>query len=84
MGEFILPRYASINLRSLIRTLVYANVGSDQDILGVIEIIKPFYKHIRPYIVNRRVIAHLDNIRDSVSKKYVALKPMRKKRKVSE
>ena len=26
----------------------------------------------------------LDNIRDSVSKKYVALKPMRKKRKVSE
>ena len=84
MGEFILPRYATINLRSLLRTLVYANEGSDREILSTVEIIKPFYKHIKQDIVNKKVISRLENIQDSVSKKYVALNSPQKKKKRSE
>ena len=78
-GEFILPRYASINLRSLLRTLVYAHEGSDREVAGAIEIIKPFYKHIKNEIVNKKILSRLNNIQDNVRKKYVALNPSKKK-----
>ena len=43
-GDFILPRYvdnAKINLNSLLRTLIYANEGTDSEIEASIDIIKP-------------------------------------------
>ena len=84
VGEFTLPIYAAnlaINLNSLLRTLVYANGGSDQEIRSTIEIIKPFYKSIKEHIVNRKVLKTLDGIEDDVSKKYIALKTNKKKKK---
>merc|ERR1712082_171354 len=63
VGEFPLPIYATnlaINLNSLLKTLVYANGGSDQEIRSTIEIIKPFYRSIKEHVVNRKifVISH--------------------------
>ena len=81
MGDFILPRYATINLRSLLRTLVYANVGSEREIQATVEIIKPFYKYIKQHIVNRAVITRLDNIHNIVSQKYLSLESPQKRKK---
>merc|ERR1712082_547578 len=83
VGEFTLPIYTAnlpINLNSLLKTLVYANGGSDQEIRSTIEIIKPFYKSIKEHVVNRKVLKTLEGIEDDVSKKYIALKTNKKKK----
>ena len=82
-GDFVLPNYVdnlSINLNSLLRILVYANVGSDQEIESAIEIINPFYKSIKDYIVNKKIIRRIENFRNNTSKKYVALNSKKKNR----
>ena len=84
MGDFTLPIYAvnsSLNLDSLLKTLVYAKKGSDQEIQSTIEIIKPFFKIIKEHVVNRKVFRTLEGIQDNVSKKYIALKSKQKKKK---
>ena len=83
-GDFVLPNYVdnlSINLNSLLRILVYANVGSDQEIESAIEIINPFYKSIKDFIVNKKIIRRIENFRNNTSKKYVALNSKQKKKR---
>ena len=70
-GDFTLPIYAAnlpINLDSLLKTLVYTNGGSDQEIQSTIEIIKPFFKIIKEHVVNRQENRTLEDIQDNVSK----------------
>ena len=91
-GDFVLPNYVdnlSINLNSLLRILVYANVGSNQEIESAIEIIKPFYKSIKNFIVNKKLIRRIENFRNNTTKKYVALNSKKKsltnkKKKISQ
>ena len=85
-GNFSLPKYidnSKINLSSLIRILVYSNEGDDEAIEQTINIVKPFYKKIRSFINNKRVIQALDDFQYNVhNKKYLPFHtPTKKKRK---
>ena len=83
-GEFILPKYvdnSTINLKSLLKILVYVKEGSEQEIESAIDIIKPFYKAIKHHIVNKKILRRLENIHENVTKKYVALNSPKKRKK---
>ena len=83
-GNFILPKYvdnSTINLKSLLRTLVYSNEGSEQEIQSTVEIIKPFFKSVKHLIVNKKILRRLESILDNVTKKYVALNSTKKRKK---
>merc|ERR1712105_106103 len=83
-GEFILPKYvdnSTINLKSLLKTLVYVNAGSEQEIKSAIVIIKPFYKAIKHHIVNKKILRRLENIHERVKKKWPFGSPKKKKKK---
>ena len=83
-GDFILPKYidtSTINLNSLLKTLLYANAGTAREIQSTIDIIKPFFKSIRHNIVNKKISNKLEDIIDNVSQKYVSLSSTRKRKK---
>ena len=83
-GDFILPKYvdnSTINLESLLRTLLYVNAGSESEIQSAIDIIKPFYKSIKQYILNKKISRRLEAIQDNVTKKYVSLNSIKKRKK---
>ena len=83
-GDFILPKYvdnSTINLKSLLRTLLYVNVGSEPEIQSTITIIKPFYKSIKQYILNKKISRRIETIQDNVTKKYVSLNSNKKRKK---
>ena len=81
-GDFILPKYvdtSTINLNSLLKTLLYANAGTAREIQSTIDIIEPFYKSIKQNIVNKKISNRVEAIRDNASQKYVSLNSSRKK-----
>ena len=87
-GEFTLPKYADtsiINLPSLMRILLYANAGSEREIEEVIHVIRPFYKSIKDFIFNKKILRRLDIFQDNIKNNYVSLnnigKSQRSKRK---
>ena len=88
-GEFTLPKYVDtsiINLATLMRILLYANLGTEREIEEVIHIIKPFYKSIKDFIVNRRILKRLNIFQDDIVNNYVNLnnigKIQRKKKNI--
>ena len=75
-GEFTLPKYADnsiINLGSLMRILLYANEGTEREIEEAIHIIRPFYKSIKDFIANKKIIRRLNIFQDNMKNKYVSL-----------
>ena len=80
-GEFTLPKYADtsiINLASLMRILLYSNVGTEREIEEVIHIIRPFYKSIKDFIVNKKILNRLNIFQENIKNKYVSLNNTRK------
>ena len=84
-----MPKYADtsiINLPSLMRILLYSNVGTEREIEEVIHIIRPFYKSIKDFIVNKRILRRLNIFQDNIKNNYVNLNnigkiPRKKKKK---
>ena len=75
-GEFTLPKYADnsiINLGSLMRILLYANEGTEREIEDAIHIIRPFYKSIKDFIANKKILRRLNIFQDNMKNKYVSL-----------
>merc|ERR1712055_546036 len=80
-GEFTLPKYVDtsiINLGSLMRILLYANLGTEREVEEVIHIIRPFYKSIKDFIVNKRILNRLNIFQENIKNKYVSLNNTRK------
>ena len=75
-GEFTLPKYVDtsiINLGSLMRILLYANLGTEREVEEVIHVIRPFYKSIKDFIVNRKILSRLNIFQDNMKNNYVSL-----------
>ena len=75
-GEFTLPKYVDtsiINLSSLMRILLYANLGTEREVEEVIHVVRPFYKSIKDFIVNKRILRRLNTFQDNIKNNYVNL-----------
>ena len=73
-GEFTLPKYVNtsiINLGSLMRILLYANLGTEREVEEVIHVVRPFYKSIKDFIVNKRILRRLNIFQDNIKNNYV-------------
>ena len=73
-GEFTLPKYVDtsiINLGSLMRILLYANLGTEREVEEVIHVVRPFYKSIKDFIVNKRILRRLNIFQDNIKNNYV-------------
>ena len=55
------------------RILLYANEGTEREIEEAIHIIRPFYKSIKDFIANKKIIRRLNIFQDNMKNKYVSL-----------
>ena len=71
-----MPKYVDtsiINLSSLMRILLYANLGTEREVEEVIHVVRPFYKSIKDFIVNKRILRRLNTFQDNIKNNYVNL-----------
>ena len=69
-----MPKYVDtsiINLSSLMRILLYANLGTEREVEEVIHVVRPFYKSIKDFIVNKRILRRLNTFQDNIKNNYV-------------
>ena len=83
-GNFKKPNFIDVNILNLgilVKTLAYASHGSNKVIEEIVQLIRPLYKVLKPFIINRKIIGFFNDDRTYVNPYKSFASPPSKKRK---
>ena len=83
-GNFKRPKFIDtniLNLGILLKTLTYAAQGTDNVIEEIVRVLRPLYKVLKPFIINRKIIKFFKDDKTYVNPYKSFASPPSKKRK---
>ena len=84
-GNFKRPKFVDtniLNLGVLLKTLTYAAYGTSNVIEEIVQVLRPLYKVLKPFIINRKIIAYFKDDKTYITPYKSFASPPTKKRKI--